>query len=148
MKCDFCSSALIATAFKCHSFKGVRYGIPVTSDSDWCACHDCAKFVRAKDKDGLLERSFTTYFETNPEARALNRQGKRILKREIRDLHRGFWLNFIGEEEIPAGPYRVINRDPVRETRDKVADIMMDSLDPEDAKHFKEEWDKANDKAG
>jgi hypothetical protein len=147
MKCDFCSSKIIATTFKAHSFDYVRAGVPIHSDSDWASCHTCAEIVRSGNHAALLERSYITWFDERPDTRSFNREQRRALRREMKAWHTNFWRNLIGEEEIPVGVYRVIDHsvapDPVRE---RVRQIMLSSMDADQRALFEKDWDEAEAK--
>lgn len=94
--CDFCSGKPVVMLFAVApdaviQMPGVPGVVPDMNDnSNWAACEECAKLVKAEDQKGLRRRSAETYFK-NAGMPIPGLGILQIIEREIEPLHAQFF---------------------------------------------------------
>jgi hypothetical protein len=97
MVCDFCNSPVVVWSYpardsnmilletmESNTFLGNRGG--------WAACEKCSELIEAGDEKGLLEWSLKTMREKNKK-----NMPDEIIRKVMRQVHRAFWENRLGE---------------------------------------------------
>jgi hypothetical protein len=94
MICDFCSAPSPTWKYPCKDFQALDLDVlKGVSTGAWSACEICHCLIDSGNMRELLDRSYNTFIEKNPEFELIEREGMANIKDELGKLHALFTAN-------------------------------------------------------